>query len=91
MDEPAVAELLIDSGCDVHAFDDGGRTPLHVAVEVYCEGGARLLLARGASWDFVAPDVEDARSAREAAEDYGMDPSSWPDASGEEGSDAELG
>lgn len=90
MDEPAVAELLIDSGCDVHAFDDAGRTPLHVAVEVYCEGGARVLLARGASWDFVAPDIDDARSAREVAEEYGMDPSSWPDASGDGAADGEL-
>lgn len=88
MDEPAVAELLIDNGCDVHSFDDDARTPLHVAVEVYCEGGARVLLARGASWDFVAPDLDDARSARELAEEYGMDPANWPSTGEDDGSGA---
>jgi ankyrin repeat protein len=74
----AIARALIDAGADVNAFDGAGRTPLHVALETYGEDPARLLLEKGASWDFVAPGIEEARSARAIAEDYGIDPQTWP-------------
>ena len=73
-----LARALLDAGADVQAFDREGRTPLHIALEIYNEEAARLLLAKGASWDFVAPGIDGARSARAAAEDFAIDPQRWP-------------
>ncbi|MFO0556629.1 MAG: ankyrin repeat domain-containing protein [Polyangiales bacterium] len=73
----AIAREIVEQGVDLNAFDVQGRTALHIAVECYADDAARFFLSRGASWDFVAPGVEDARSARQLAEDFGME-EGWP-------------
>lgn len=74
----AIARAVIALGGTVDVADNEGRTPLHVALEVYGEDAARALFAAGASWDFVAEGVEGARSPRELAEEFGIDPAAWP-------------
>lgn len=72
-----IARAIVEQGVNLNAFDAQGRTALHIAVECYADEAARFLLSRGASWDFVATGVEEARSAKQLAEDFGME-EGWP-------------
>lgn len=75
-----VARTLCERGANVAAFDEEGQSALHLAVTSYLGEAATLILARGASWDAVATDVPDARSARAIADERGMG-SDWPNES----------
>ena len=58
------ARALIDSGAEVDARDEDGRTPLHWAVSYHSLDVARLLIERGANTDGIdvswMDDQEDA-------------------------------
>jgi serine/threonine-protein phosphatase 6 regulatory ankyrin repeat subunit A/serine/threonine-protein phosphatase 6 regulatory ankyrin repeat subunit B len=72
-----LALALIKHNANVNAFNRLGMTPLHEAVLAYADQGAALLLAHGASWDFVAPGIEGAVCARALAEERSIDPSEF--------------
>jgi ankyrin repeat protein len=75
-----IARAVVQAGASVHAFDRRGLSPLALAVEVSQEDAARWLLEQGADWDEKDPNNDEARSAREIAEQYGIDPNEWPSA-----------
>ena len=56
-DDPALALLLIEHGADINAADQGGHTPLMLAVRAGRAQTADMLLAQGA--DIYARDGED--------------------------------
>jgi ankyrin repeat protein len=72
------ARFLVEAGANVDAFDEIGRTPLHIAVNYSYEEAARFLVEHGARWDIVDPEHPDTGSPREAATADGKH-ATWPE------------
>jgi len=51
-----IAEFLLDSGADVNAKGERGRTPLHYAVENVAKSVVRILIAHGADASIINDD-----------------------------------
>jgi ankyrin repeat protein len=72
------ARFLVEAGASVNAFDEIGRTPLHLAVNFSSAEAAKFLVAHGARWDIVDPEHRDTGSPRDAANADGKEPT-WPE------------